>query len=349
MRLGLIARADNSGLGVQSWEFFRHMRPERVLVIDVGHLHNDTTHTNKATYLDRYPGATVVKGWMPERLTLRSFLSGLSTVFSVETFYSPEVAQLAHRYGVKTVLQCNPEFLNRRESPDLWVPPTRWMWDTIPKNKTLLPVPIATDRFAAPADFPTAGSANHFLHVVGRPAHLDRNGTADLLKALAFVESAVTVTVRCQQPGYVSGLIREHNIRTPDNVVLRIDSADVENYWDNYAEGDVLVMPRRFGGLCLPQQEALGAGMPVIMPDLSPQNDVLPKEWLVPAAKRGSFMCKQAVRYYSVEPRLLAAAMDRFASDADLYARAKQDALKLRDEYSWTALKPRYEEVLGNV
>jgi hypothetical protein len=29
MRLGLIARADNSGLGMQTWEFYNHMKPKQ--------------------------------------------------------------------------------------------------------------------------------------------------------------------------------------------------------------------------------------------------------------------------------------------------------------------------------
>lgn len=324
------------------------MQPERVLVIDVSHLHDNKAHTNKYTDLSRYPNPIVCKGWVPDRGMLKHFLTGLDVVFSAETFYAPQFSDLAHRCKVRTALQCNPEFLNRRDMPDLWIPPTRWMWDTIPEPKTLLPVPIATGRFAVRDDFPAARPATHFTHIVGRPAVHDRNGTTDLLKALQFVKSEVTVTVRCQQPGYVSGLVHQHRIKTPANVTLRLDSADVPHYWDNYA-GDVLVMPRRFGGLCLPVNEALGAGMPAIMPAIEPNTDWLPSEWLVPAVKQGSFMCKQRVDYYSVDVLELAHTIDRFASQPDLYVKARDEASRLRDEYSWDTLKPRYLEVLGDV
>lgn len=345
MRLGLIARADNSGLAVQCLEFARAMNPDKVLVIDVGHMHNDTDHCNKRTDLSRFPDATVVKGWLPDRATLKGFLDGLDVVFSAETFYnSMELAPLARRMGVRTVLQPNPEFLNRRDAPDLWVPPTGWMWGTIPGPKTLLPVPIATDRFSATPSSVDGDGASHFLHIAGRPAHLDRNGTEILLRSLDHITAEVTVTIRCQQGGYVSSLLP--GLSTKKNVTLRIDPGDVDDYWELY-QGDVLVMPRRYGGLCLPVNEALGAGMPVIMPDISPNNTWLPKEWLVPASLEGSFVCKQRVSYYRADHVALAAAIDRFATDPEFYARAKARALELRDEYSWDNQRETYNKVLG--
>jgi glycosyltransferase involved in cell wall biosynthesis len=35
-RLGLIVRMDNRGLGVQSWELYRHLRPDKTLAIEMG-------------------------------------------------------------------------------------------------------------------------------------------------------------------------------------------------------------------------------------------------------------------------------------------------------------------------
>jgi glycosyltransferase involved in cell wall biosynthesis len=343
VRLGLIARADNSGLGTQCWEFYRHLQPYRVLIIDVSHLHNDTTHTNKRTFLDRYPNPMIFKGWQPTPEMLKQFLSGLDVVFTAESTYGNDLIPLAHRMGVKVVIQPNAEFLDVRQQPDLWAPPTGWLWESIPEPKVLLPVPIATDRFKCEE---TAGrTATNFLHLVGRPAVHDRNGTLDLLQALQHVTADVTVSVRCQTPGYVSGLVHEHNIRTPNNVVLRVDSADVKNYWENY-DGDVLLMPRRFGGLCLPVLEALGAGMPCVMPDISPNNTWLPTDWLVPATVQGSFMAKQRVEFHSVDPRDLAQKIDRFATDTGFYTKAKTEALELRDQNSWSTLKPLYIETL---
>lgn len=339
MKLGLIARCDQSGLANQTFNYFQALQPEKVLLINVGHLADDGKHCNKRSFPERFPGATVVNSWQPDRKTIQVFLDGLDTVLSAETFYHPQFAQLARNARVKTVLACNPEFLNRQDHPDLWIPPTTWMWDTIPEPKRLLRVPIMPGPERRPEITP------HFVHVVGRPAIHDRNGTLDLLLALQHVTQNLTVTVRCQEPGYVSGLIGQHRIHTPKNVVLRVESGDLDRNTDLYAEGDVLVMPRRFGGLCLPAQEAIAAGMPVLMPAISP-NEWLPEQWLFPAEEAGSFMAKQRVTYYRTDPEVLAAKLDEYATlPPSTWA---DDVQRLQHELSWDRLRDEYINVLSN-
>ena len=324
MRLGLIARADGSGLGTQTLELYRHLSPHRTLVIDVGHLHNSTTHCNKATYLDRYPGAMVCRGWQLGGQQLVEFLRGLDVVVTCETPYGPDLIPLARRMGVRSVICPNYEFLDRSHRPDLWAAPSLWHWDEIPEPKIHLPVPIALDRFGdrrpsgAPkwqgdaARCPNKGP-RHFLHLVGRPAIHDRNGTPDVLAALRHVKSDIRLTVKCQDVNYLAQLrIHAH---VPPNVELIVDSSDTRDYWDNYRVGDVMILPRRYGGLCLPVNEALGAGMPVIMTDISPNNQWLPAEWLVPATKTAEFMACNRVDVHQADSVALAARIDLFASD----------------------------------
>jgi glycosyltransferase involved in cell wall biosynthesis len=137
-------------------------------------------------------------------------------------------------------------------------------------------------------------------------------------------------------------------LTTKDNITLRIDSGDVLNYWDNYDQ-DVLIMPRRFGGLCLPVNEALGAGMPVIMPSISPNNLWLPSDWLVPATKTGSFMARTRIDIHETDPRELAAKIDQFATDTAFFNAAQKQARDMAEGLSWTALKPMYNKVLGEL
>lgn len=347
MRLGLIARADNTGLGIQSWEFHRHMTPDRTLVIDVGHMADSGLHCNKGTFADRYPGATMWPGWSPTAPVLREFLSGLDTVFVAESPYSYALFSLAATMGVHAVLQYNWEFLDyavRRDlpRPALFAAPSTWHYaDLHYPNKCLLPVPIATDRFTPREHGPTA---THFVHIVGRPAVHDRNGTGALLAALEHIRSEVTVTFKCQQPGYLGTLSAGRH--TPDNVTVRLDSSPVNDYWDNYTEGDVLVMPRRFGGLCLPVQEAIGAGMPVIMPAVAPNHDWLPAEWLVPAHHQGQFTSRSVIDLHGVHPPDLAAKIDEFAMVPGVYSQATLKARDLATSMSWEALKPTYDHAL---
>ena len=147
-------------------------------------------------------------------------------------------------------------------------------------------------------------------------------------------------------PGYVGSLIHDHHIRTPDNVTLIVDSVDREFYWTTYYHQDALILPRRFGGLCLPANEAIGAGIPVIMPDIDPNNTWLPAEWLTESMMAGDFRAKQHIFWYRTDPRVLAAKIDQL-TDNDFYVRACAKAHLLRQQLSWETLTPRYLEVLG--
>lgn len=331
--LGLIARADSRGLGIQTKAFHDNMHPAKTLVVDC------PSANPLPVRRDWYPDAQWVNG-LPSTHDLETFLDGLTSVYTAETAYSQEYWPLAESRGVTTVLAANFEFLDHRDHPTVWAAPSLWRWDEWPQPKQHLPVPIETSRFTP--NLPDVPS--RFLHIVGRPAIHDRNGTADLLQALPYITANITLTITCQQTGYVENLLSTHGVHWPINVHLDVRSGDTPNYWDNYIDQHVLVLPRRFGGLCLPANEAVGAGMPVIMPNISP-NEWLPDEWLTPAQESGSFRAKQHITYYHTEPHHLAARINAFCNP-DVYGRAKQSALRLAKERSWDNLKPLYKQLL---
>lgn len=337
MRIGLIARAENTGLGIQTWEFARHMNPAKTLVVNLA--------GPRGFWPERFPGATIVAG-LPGTRDIEEFLDDLDVVFTAETPYNYELFSIAERRGVATVLQYNFEFLDylprpRLPRPTLFAAPSSWRYRDVPfANKQMLPVPVALDRFPArqPRD-----RATRFLHIVGRPAIHDRNGTADLLAALEHVRSEITVTIKCQDPHYVPRLLHGRSI--PGSVRLVLDDTEVTNYWDNYTGHDVLVMPRRFGGLCLPVQEALAAGMPAIMPAISP-NTWLPEQWLVPARRTGSFMARTKIELHTTDHRALAARIDEVAGP-DLYPEACHAVGVIARGLSWTELADTYDRTLA--
>lgn len=333
---GLIARADNRGLGQQTWAVHRNLKPAKTLVVDCPSMQPLKTR------FDRFPDATVIHG-IPDRNQIREFLDGLTAVYTAETGYTPHLWSEAEQLGVTTVLHANYEFLDRNDRPTVWAAPSVWHIDDFPPGTVHLPVPIETDRFPL-ADKPS--TAKRFLHVVGRPAIHDRNGTVDFLQALGHVTSTISVTVTCQQSGYIGKLMNDHHIRIPSNIDFTIKSVDAENYWENYTGFDALVLPRRFGGLCLPANEAIGAGMPVIMPNICPNSRWLPESWRVPATFGGEFRAKQHIKFYRTDPVLLAGKMDELAQDEHFYSEALTAAQKLRGELSWEALKPAYRDLL---
>jgi glycosyltransferase involved in cell wall biosynthesis len=333
VRVGLIARADSRGLGIQTKAFYDYMQPAKTMVVDCPSV-NPLPLRN-----DWYPGATWIHG-LPTDGDFRVWLQGLDVVYTAETGYGQALWDVAEQMGVKTVLALNYEFLDLNDRPSMWAAPSMWHYDNIPfANKCFLPVPIELH----PADFPAAG--RRFLHVVGRPAIYDRNGTEDLLQALQFVTSEVDVTLTCQDPGYVDALLGRYSI--PSNVTVRQMTGDITDRWDLYRGQDVLVLPRRFGGLCLPVNEALGAGLPVIMPDISPNNTWLRDEWLIPACHRASFRAKQHIEVHESDCEALATKIDQFTDDG-FYAKAALKARELAQSLSWDALRSTYERVLAD-
>jgi glycosyltransferase involved in cell wall biosynthesis len=339
MTLGLIARADDTGLGIQTWEFARHMHPDRVMVIDISHLKRNTLHP------DRFPGATIVHGF-PDATDIEYFLDGLDVAFTAESTYGPLLLPTAERAGVRTVVQYNYEFLDERPehgtAATVLAAPSSWHYDDVEHpGKIMLPVPIATSRFPKRE---TTDRARRFLHVIGRPAIHDRNGTADLVQALRFVRADIEVVFACQDRRYISDFTAEVNF--PPNIKLTCLSEQA-NYWDLYRDIDALIMPRKFGGLCLPVQEALGAGIPVIMPDIAPNNTWLPKDWLVPATRTGEFKARRMIDLHMVDHIALAARIDLLAGDSDFYCGAVESAHQLADALSWDAMRPQYEQALA--
>lgn len=340
MRLGVIARPDARGLGIQTKAVADNLDATKVMVVNC-----DSALPLKIRR-DWYPNAQWVNG-LPTQHDIRVFLDGLDAVYTAETGYGHHLWQEAHQMGVRTVLAANYEFLNPIDQPTVWAAPSRWHIDDWPTNTIHLPVPIETHRIEVE---PKPDTASRFLHVIGRPARHamwgERNGTVDLLKALPLIRSEITVTVTCQVAGYVEQLINEHHVRVPDHINLVVQANDIPNYWELYAGHHAMILPRRFGGLCLPANEAVGAGMPVIMPDIDPNNRWLPKQWLTAAVRNGEARAKQPFVHYRTEPEDLADKIDQFANDTRFYRQSVAAALDLRTFYSWTNLKPRYIEVL---
>lgn len=271
MKLGLIARADNRGLGTLTWQVHRHLNPERTLVVDMGRLSPMPMH------LDRYPGATVVKfdgHRLTPEATVREWIAGLDVIYSAETLYDWRLAGWAADASVGTVVHAMPEFYRHGPGnpdwphPTAWWVPTTWRQDQVPGAR-LVPVPCPVDRFPTLELWQRAVTDPvRFLHTAGKLAAWDRNGTRLLLQALRYVTVPVQVTIWTQD----SQVPRQ--LRMPAHVDLRIVADDRPEWWAGYTDHDVLLLPRRYGGLCLPALEAAAAGLALVMPYCSPNGEL---------------------------------------------------------------------------
>lgn len=271
MKIGLIARCEYArGIAIQSRNFYDHMPVERVLLVRKQAVDLDCEERP-----EWYPGATHVtydhlKHTIPED-ACKEWLEGLDVVFTVETTYDWRFADWARSLGVKTVIQGNPEFFRHDQSdlyrahPDAWWWPTPWRVDRLPTGR-YVPVPMPDFEPIARTD----GEVN-FLHVVGKRAYADRNGTDIVINALRAIQEPCDFTIH----GF-GHEIRERDVRNTlsinSPVRLHFEESGVEDRWDMYRDQSVLVLPRRYGGLCLPALEAAACGLAVSMPACSPNH-----------------------------------------------------------------------------
>jgi len=119
VRLGLIARADSRGLGIQCLGVARNLNPTKVMVVDC------PSAKPLPIRRDWYPDAQWVHG-LPTPQDFERFCDGLSVVYTAETSYGQSFWNIAEHAGVKTVLAANYEFLDLQDRPSLWAMPSMW-------------------------------------------------------------------------------------------------------------------------------------------------------------------------------------------------------------------------------
>lgn len=330
----MIVRADDRGLGNQTYEAWRHLQPETQLIVADGN-----TYT---LHLDWYPLETSVVAITGNLLSqaLGTF-KDCTHVLSCETLYDWKLATELRSRGIKTIVQLNPELwphaaMPKLPSPDQWWNPTSWRMEYLPFSARVVPVPVALDRFTNRTRKIT--ERPRILHVVGRPAADDRNGTTPFLESLKFLDG-VDITVLFQGPNV-----------WPQPAVGRDSTLTFANhvgpYWTMYDDHDILVMPRRYGGLCLPVQEALAAGLVVVMTDCPPQSETWP---IVPIpAKIVKSLNYQggAIDVWECDPAHVAIKIKQAISGFDDYT---GPGAQWAQEHSWTKLLPLYREELERV
>lgn len=337
MKLGVVARAEaGRGLANQTHEVCRHLDPERVLLVDPGRDGRFTQHP------ERYAGwDTTTVRWNAGRLderTVRRWLDGLSVVYSAETPYDLRLPQWAAEVGCGVVVHANPEFLSPADAKAAvnWWVATPWRLDRLPARTRVVPMPAPAAPFTR-----QPGERMRFLHTAGWPAVADRNGTHIVAEAARLVTVPCDVVIRGQHD-----TVRDHYYRHEGPARLTVEQCCPLDYWDNYRDADVLVMPRRFGGLSLPAIEALAVGLPVVMSDCSP-NEVWPGP-RVPASSTATVGTRAGpLPLHDVDPRDLAFTLDDLAANPNLVDKFRQQATEWAAANSWDALRPMWLEELA--
>jgi hypothetical protein len=337
LKLGIQAYPYRTGLGYQALGLHKHLHPAKTMVIDQSEIKGITSLP------DWYPPGPDVTHIVeaPTDQHVEEWLDGLDVVLVCETPHNYRLFSAAADRRIATVLQFNFEFLDHLVDPHLPWPtvladPAGWNTTRVTSGRVPiwpLPVPVDGDDipWQARTEVHTVG------HVAGIPAAWDRAGTLDFIQAAKdCADLPVEWVLHCQAPNQeitkaLSGSSVHLVGEVPDRAAM-------------YAGIDLLVYPRRWGGLCLPAQEAVASGIPVIMPDLSPNNSWLPQEWLVPASWMARFPARAPIDVHQVDPVALAVKVrDVVAAPSPHF----DTASSMRAAMTWDTLLPVYEDFLA--
>lgn len=340
MRLGILARSEMRGLGLQTLAVARHLNPERVLLVQ-------PTPNRHPMHPEWYePWDTTVAEWRHKGADyvldpniVRPWLDGLDVVYTAESCYDWDLPLWATKAGCRVVCHANPELLppQAHHTPDVvWWAPTPWLLDRLPAGCRVVPLPVDT---AAISPAPDRGEGPlRFVHVGGHAAMLDRNGTRALAVVVRSLRGPADLLVTAQD-----GALPRYPVRD-----RRVQVRTVPYGFDHYSEafvGDVLVMPRRYGGLSMPVQEAMAAGMCALMPACSP-NDVWPGPRFPVSQRRDVPMLGGIIPVHDPDVNGLRVAMEALIREPNDVAAHKADARRWAAEHSWDALLPRWVEEL---
>jgi len=344
MRLGIIARSDNTGLGNQTRELVNMLNPDKILLIDSAPFNKNKQHPEWYEGYNLYS----TKGGMPTTKEIIWFLKDVDVVISCETFYHLELVDLARQQGTKTILQYNYELFGNLTNPnwslpDVLLSPSLWNIDIVKErfgsacDVIHLPPPTNESLFNKAKDNNLSKDHNRILHIAGKKAAKDRNGTESIFEMVKHSKEDYELVIKSQTP--IDTNCKDSRVK--------IEIGNTASREDMYDGFDAMILPRRYAGLCLPMNEALMSALPVFMTNVSPNNTILPEDWLVESTKIGSFRTKSMVDIYNIVP-------DKFANIVDRYIKNnnkkefKEKALSIGlENFSIDKLKQKYLEIIN--
>ena len=327
MKIAAILRSDNSGLGSMSREFAENLRPHKIALVQNGVFN---------TFPERYSefDCRTVRTNSDFREIRDWLLEDVDVVVAIETPYDWQVFSDAKRKGVKSALITMVEMQDRtlRFPPDLYICPSKLDYQEMPDEKVLMQWPVNTDKLI----WKKREKAHTFVHSASHWGIDGRKGTNHVIEAMRYVKSDIKLKVYSWQQVEV------------DDPRIEIIVQNFKNYWQMWREGDVLIYPQNFNGICLPIVEAMSSGLGVITTDIFPFNEYMPKRLLFkPGATYKTRISPRTIEVDAVEidPKEIAKKIDEIAnkdiSDVSLYGK------EWAEKNSWNKLKKEWLKILG--
>lgn len=345
--VGLLVRSDNTGLGNQTLRMAKMIKPDYIFLID------STPFNGNKQYPERYDGfkGFTVKGF-PSVADVNKFYNQtrITHFICCENPHNFAFFSLAHRYKIKTFVVSNYEFCDNLVDSGLPLPykfvmPSYWHIDTMqnmfPNTPVeYLPPPIDPEEFKGIRQHNKglSNSPTKLLHIIGKLAFRDRNGTLDLIKAIKLTKTDFVLDIRTQ-----FDLPSDYVVTHPK---INYIKKDVYSPADMYRGYKFLVLPRRYGGLSLTTNEALASGLGVLMPDISPNNKLLPRKWLCKTSHSETIYTRTTIDKYHIDIQDLANKIDQAVTESQKNKKHYDTAIKIFDkEFNQNNLVEEYKKV----
>ena len=334
MRIGMVAYATKQGLGYLAKSFYDAGIVDEVILI---------YHGRNTTYPEWYQNRAVSITRLPIRgKAVNDLLGRVDLMLFFETAFDWSFLKVCKARGVKTICMPMHEWfpVNCKNAFDGYLCPSLLDVDYFPGSPLFQP-PVD------PSTWKLRITAKRFLHNAGNVGHRNHKGTLELLKATEYIESDLTVTIRCQNQEKFNRLVQQVP-EVESNPAVTIERGEIP-YADLHKDYDAVVIPEKFNGLSLPLQEAYAAGMLVITTARYPANTWLPTEPLIPvesyhqAAITDNYLTFQEA---VVNPREIAKTMDAWY-DRDITGYS-QKAKRWAEVNSWVAKKDTCLKLLGS-
>jgi hypothetical protein len=321
------------------------LKPDKILLIDSTPFNKNSQHPE---WYNEY--SCIRSTGFPTLQQIKLFLKEVDVVISCETFYDQNFVRYARKMNVKTILQYNYELFGNLSIPemplaDVLLSPSVWHIEHVKKifggrSKVIhLQPPTNPETFKNAKEINMSKSHNRLLHIAGKKAARDRNGTNTVLEMLKYSKADYELVIRSQSE-------IETNIKDSR---LTIEIGNPDNREDMYSGFDAMLLPRRYAGLCLPMNEALMSALPVFMTNISPNNAILPEEWLIKSWSLGTFRTKVRVELFEADVKTLANTIDNYFTNEDKNMH-KQNAFNIGyKNFAPENLKDTYLNIISHV
>lgn len=317
IRWGALGRMDLGGLGIETRYFVKHMKPTKIMLVRIGKYKDFPEHFVNPIIVENCPTDDQI----------REFCKDIDVLFCFETPYNWNAFRIAKEMGVKTGMFLDYEWLNDPipHIPDVLINPSNYHMKDLPERTVHITFPV--DREVHP--FRLRTKAKNFLHIVGHGGGYGRNGTKEFLEAIPLVKSKDIKFI-------IHSQIQIEKINDP-RIEWRV--GNYLNEGEMYQDSDVLVSPRRYAALSLPLNEAMSHGLAIIMSDMNPQNQFLPKDLLIPVSETTTIKICREIELGFISPQAIADKIDLIAGkDITEYSKYSD---KWAESISWGKLKDK--------